>query len=80
MKLKKNIAVSESGFIFNPGNGDSFSVNETGTEIIHLLQENKSIAEISEEISSKYEVVRSGVEKDLDDFISLLFSFNLLEE
>jgi len=80
MKLKKNIAVSESGFIFNPGNGDSFSVNEIGAEIIHLLQENKSIAEISEEISSKYEVVMSGVEKDLDDFISLLFSYNLLEQ
>lgn len=80
MKLKKNIAVSESGFIFNPGNGDSFSVNEIGAEIIHLLQENKSIAEISEEISTKYEIVRSGVEKDLDDFISLLFSYNLLEQ
>jgi hypothetical protein len=80
MKLKKNIAVSESGFIFNPGNGDSFSVNEIGAEIIHLMQENKSVAEISEEISAKYEVVRPGVEKDLDDFISLLFSYNLLEQ
>jgi hypothetical protein len=44
------------------------------------MQENKSVAEISVEISAKYEVVRPGVEKDLDDFISLLFSYNLLEQ
>ena len=79
MKLKKNIAVSESGFIFNPGNGDSFSVNEIGAEIIGLLKENKSDSEIAEIISSKYGTGRTQVEKDLDDFISLLFSYNLLE-
>ncbi len=80
MKLKKNIAVSESGFIFNPGNGDSFSVNDIGAEIIRLLQENKQINEISAAISSKYEVEKNQMEKDMDDFISLLFSFNLLEK
>lgn len=79
MKLKKNIAVSASGFIFNPGTGDSFSVNEIGAEIIRLLQENKPISDISAAISSKYEVEKNQLEKDMDDFISLLFSFNLLE-
>lgn len=80
MKLKKNIAVSESGFIFNPGTGDSFSVNGIGAEIIHLLQENNPIGVISSTISVKYGVGKNQVEKDLDDFISLLFSYNLLEK
>jgi hypothetical protein len=80
MKLKKNIATSEAGFIFNPGTGDSFSVNNIGAEILALFKENKSMKEIVENISSKYEVERSQLEKDLDDFVSQLFSYNLLEK
>jgi hypothetical protein len=34
MRIRKNIAISENGFIFNPLTGDSFSVNETGIFII----------------------------------------------
>ena len=30
MLLKENIALSENGFVFNPSNGDSFTMNNTG--------------------------------------------------
>jgi hypothetical protein len=80
MKLKKNIATSESGLVFNPGNGDSFSVNEIGVEIINLMKEERSQSEIIETISSKYETEKNQVEKDLEDFITMLVSFNLLEK
>jgi hypothetical protein len=80
MKLKKNIATSESGFIFNPGNGDSFSVNDMGAEIISLMKEGRSQAEIIDALSSKYDTEKNQVERDLEDFISLLVSFNLIEK
>ena len=80
MKLKKNIATSEAGFIFNPGSGDSFSVNNTGAEILALFKENKSLQEIIENISLRYEVEKSQLEKDLDDFVSQLYGYNLLEK
>jgi hypothetical protein len=80
MKLKKNIATSEAGFIFNPGTGDSFSVNNIGAEILAMFKENKSMKEIIENISLKYEVEKSQLEKDMDDFVSQLFSYNLLEK
>jgi len=80
MKLKKNIATSESGFIFNPGNGDSFSVNDIGAEIINLMKEDKSQTEIIDTISSKYDTEKNQVEKDLDDFLSLMVSYNLIEK
>ena len=41
MKIKKNIAISDSGFIFNPSTGESFTVNPIGVEIITLLKEDK---------------------------------------
>jgi len=79
MKLKKNIATSEAGLIFNPGTGDSFSVNNIGAEILVFLKENKSHEEIIRYLSSKYEVEKIQIEKDLDDFVSQLTDYNLLE-
>jgi hypothetical protein len=80
MKLKKNIATSEAGFIFNPGTGDSFSVNNTGSEILAMFKENKQLQDIIESISVRYEVEKSQLEKDLEDFVSQLYSYNLLEK
>ena len=79
MKLKKNIATSESGFIFNPATGDSYSANPVGSDIILLMKENKSIAEIKKNITSKYDVEDSQFDKDYDDLLAQLRDNNLLE-
>lgn len=80
MKLKKNIATSEAGLIFNPGTGDSFSVNPIGSEILSLLKENRTRQEIIDSLSSRYSADKNQLEKDLDDFVSQLNDFNLLEK
>ncbi len=72
MKIHSNLAVSDSGFIFNPSNGDSFSTNAVGADIIRLLKAGKSLADIKKEISVKYEVEPTVFEKDYEDFISQL--------
>jgi hypothetical protein len=80
MKIKKNIAISESGFIFNPTTGDSFSTNPIGFEIIHLLKEEKSKEEIKESILNRYAVDESTFEKDFYDFSNLLQNSLIAEE
>jgi hypothetical protein len=80
MKLKKNIATSEAGFVFNPGTGDSFSVNQTGAEILSLLKQDKPHDQIIQLISSRFEAEPTQIERDLDDFISQLYTFNLIEK
>lgn len=80
MKLKKNIATSDEGFIFNPSTGDSFSTNPIGAEIISLLKKNKSFEEIIETICLKYDVDQTQFEKDLDDFTAQLKEYTVLEE
>ena len=79
MRLKKNIATSDEGFIFNPGTGDSFSTNEIGTEIITLLKEDKPQEIIIETICAKYDVDQNQFEKDLDDYLSQLTDYTILE-
>jgi len=79
MKLKKNIATSEEGFIFNPGTGDSFSTNDLGAEIIRMLKLDKPLNTIIETVCAKYDVDASQFEKDLDDYIAQLREFSILE-
>ncbi len=79
MRIKKNIAISESGFIFNPAVGDSYSTNPIGTEIIKMLKESKSVAEINSYILNTYQVEASSFEKDLYDFVKMLEKYKLTE-
>lgn len=79
MKLKKNIATSEEGFIFNPGTGDSFSTNTIGTDIISMLKEEKPLKEIIDSICARYDVDENQFEKDLDDYLSQLKEFTILD-
>lgn len=79
MKLKKNIATSESGFVFNPSTGDSFSLNGIGAEILLQMKESKSSEEIKKDILARYDVDKSLLEKDWDDFMTQLRDNNLLD-
>ena len=80
MQIKKNIAVSETGFIFNPTTGDSYSINQVGQEILAYLGEKKSTAEITSLMTTAYDIDPPSFEKYFYDFISMLKQFELLEE
>lgn len=79
MQVNKNIAISDSGFIFNPSSGDSFSSNAIGLEIIHYLKAEKSTEEIIKIIAEKYAVESSTLEKDVQDFLQMLSTYQLIQ-
>ncbi len=80
MKIKKNVAISESGFVFDAGSGDSYSLNETGKEILSMLKEDKKKDEIKKYITNKYDVEESTFENNFFDFVNILNNFNLIED
>lgn len=80
MKLKRNIAISESGFLFDPTAGESYSLNEQGLEIINMLKERKSSEEIAEAMTEDYDVARDDFEKYYYDFLGMLKQFKLIED
>ncbi len=79
MRVRKNIASSDEGFIFNPTTGDSFSANMIGAEIINLLKKDITLKEVADIICDKYDVDRSLFERDLEDFTLQLKDFSILE-
>ena len=79
MKVKKNIAISDSGFLFNPSTGDSYSVNPIGQEIISLLKEGKSESQVKAHILNEYMTDHDAVEKDLYDFKNMLEHYKIID-
>jgi len=79
IKLKKNIAQSESGFIFDPSTGDSYSVNQTGSKIIEFLKEGLSEDQIIEKLNETFNSDKEQLQKDLDDFLLHLKQLKMIE-
>jgi hypothetical protein len=79
MRIKKNIALSDTGFVFNPSTGDSFSVNPIGLEILKMMKDHKKDEEIKSFIMKTYQTDEDSVEKDFYDFTKMLEQIKLVE-
>jgi hypothetical protein len=77
--IKKNIAVSASGLIFNPDTGESFSVNPLGADIITYLKDGNGREAIVQKVMEKFQVEKASFEKDFDDFMDLMQTYLLIE-
>lgn len=80
MKINKKIAISETGFIFNPTSGDSYSMNPIATEILDMLKKEMSEEEIKDTLFEKYDVSKSILNKSYDEFIETLKKLNIAED
>ncbi|EMS34081.1 hypothetical protein C943_03897 [Mariniradius saccharolyticus AK6] len=78
-RIKKNIAISDSGFVFDPGTGDSYSLNPTGLEIVQLIKSGKDFQQVLAEMSIKYEVDPESFERYYYDFTTTLKQLRLTE-
>lgn len=80
MKIKSNVAISETGFVFDPTTGDSYSLNQIGTEIIEMMKQDKTEDFIKSVLNEKYEIDKGNLERYYFDFVTMLREFQLLEE
>jgi hypothetical protein len=79
MRIKKHIAISDSGVIFNGATGDSFSLNPIAGEILNLIKADQSEDQIKSQLLDKYDVDAERIDGDLYDFFAHLRQLNLLE-
>lgn len=72
-KLVERLALSASGFVFDPVGGSSFTANETGIAVLRILQDGASEApEIVERLSREYNAPAAVLERDVLDFAARL--------
>ncbi len=70
----KDLAVSDTGFVFDPYSGASFSTNAAGMEILKKLKEDATRADILNALHETFDVVEGedDLERDIDEFVQLL--------
>lgn len=74
----KSLAISDSGFIFDPATGSFFSSNSVGVKIINCLKAGKQDREIIDLLHSSYDVPLNELESDVTDLIRSLRDNQLL--
>lgn len=67
-----SLSISQTGFVFDPQNGHSFLVNETGIDILKGLREGKDYDSIKQMLLEKYEVLPETVDACFTHFINLV--------
>jgi hypothetical protein len=71
----KRLALSESGFVFDPVSGQSFSVNDTGLVILRLAQHQDDIEQLTEQLLEQFDAGSVEIKRDVQDFIHRLQGF-----
>ena len=68
----QRLAISESGFVFDPASGHNFTVNETGLSILRQLQKSIELEPLLERLANEYDVPTRELERDVQEFASVL--------
>ena len=68
----QRLAISESGFVFDPASGHNFTVNETGLTILRLLQKDNQLANLLKKLADQYEAKPRELERDVLEFAGVL--------
>ncbi|MGC8493781.1 MAG: PqqD family protein [Syntrophobacteraceae bacterium] len=68
----KSLAISDTGFIFDPATGSAFSSNSVGLKIIECLKAGMNNRKIIASLLEIYEVSPEELESDIVDFIRSL--------
>lgn len=70
--ILNRLAVSESGFVFDPASGHNFTVNETGLVLLRLLQKEQRLDQILQTLRNEFDVDPREMERDVVEFVSAL--------
>ncbi len=76
----KMLALNDSGFIFDPTTGQTFTTNETGLDIIRLLREGKTKTEILSFLEEEYDAPADLLYRDATQFLSQLKTYRLVDD
>jgi hypothetical protein len=66
------LALSQSGFLFDPMSGHSFTLNETGVAVLEALQKNRDLQALRKLLISEYDVDEATLDRDLLEFLGSL--------
>ena len=73
----KDLAISDSGFVFDPFSGGTFTLNETGRAVLQGLRDGLTESEIIDRLRADFDAVTPKVEEDVRDFLRTMTEYGL---
>lgn len=73
-----DLALSDTGFAFDPRSGSTFTVNATGHCVLLALKEGLAPAAIAARVCERFDARGADVARDVDDFIAALRQHGLV--
>jgi PqqD family protein of HPr-rel-A system len=74
----KDIAINDTGFVFDPYSGGTFTLNATGQVIVKALRDGLTQDEIVVRLRSEFDGVTTKLDEEVQDFVRTLREFGLL--
>ena len=76
----RSLAISESGFIFDPITGHTFNVNSTGYAIIQALKDDMDEEQIVAHLQEQFDIITGDdLARDIEEFIISLRAQGLVD-
>ena len=76
----KELALSDTGFVFDPFSGATFTVNPAGLCMLQAMRDGLALDAIATKVRERFEADHEQVERDIQDFIQLLRQHGLVPE
>ncbi len=73
------LAISKNGFVFDPENGSSYTVNDTGLYILKKLQTGTPKTEVLKGLLEEYDTAPEYTDSDYEHFVAMLKALDLVE-
>jgi hypothetical protein len=74
----KELAISESGLVFDPATGSIFTSNPVGLLILAALKDGREGVAIRNLVVKEYDVDEQTAERDIYDFFSQLYGSGVI--
>ncbi len=74
-----NLAINQSGFIFDPTSGYSYNANETAIWIINQIIAGSDMEDLVNNLVEEYEVERDDAISDIEYFMRVLENYTLVD-
>ncbi len=72
LEVMRRLAISDTGFIFDPVTGQSFTTNASGLAIIRLCCTEQNARCIAEILTAEFDVTLSECEREVVEFASVI--------
>lgn len=74
----KELAISETGLIFDPSSGFIYTANPVALAVLEALRKGEDRSDISSFLIQRYDVEAAVIERDLFDFFKQLSDYGMV--